>query len=50
VNETNCFNSSDIGFELVFTTTALTSDALPAVQSYNFLTVITVAMLGLFFV
>jgi len=50
VNETNCFNSSDISFELVFTTTALTSDALPMAQSYNFLAIITAAMLGLLFI
>jgi hypothetical protein len=50
VNETNCFNSSDISFELVFTTSALSSGALPAAQSYNSLTIIAVAMLGLFFI
>jgi hypothetical protein len=50
VNETNCFNSSDIGFQLVFTTSSLTSDALPAAQSYNFLTIITAAMLGFLFI
>ena len=49
VNETNCFNSSDISFELVFTTTSLTCDALPMAQSYNFLAIITAAMLGLLF-
>jgi len=50
VNETNCFNSSDIGFNLVFTTSSLSSDALPTAQSYNSLTIIAVAMLGLFFI
>jgi hypothetical protein len=50
VNETNCFNSSDISFSLVFTTTALASDALPAAQSYNFLTIITTVILGLWFI
>jgi hypothetical protein len=50
VNETNCFNSSDISFQLVFSTTALASDALPAVQSYHFLTIITTVMLGLWFI
>lgn len=50
VNETNCFNSSDISFELVFTTTSLTSDAPPMAQSYNFLAIITAAMLGLLFI
>jgi len=49
VNETNCFNSSDISFELVFTTTSLTSDALLVAQSYNFLAILTAAMLGLLF-
>jgi hypothetical protein len=50
VNETNCFNSSDISFQLVFTTSALSSDALPAAQSYNFLTIITAAVLTLLFI
>ena len=50
VNETNCFNSSDIRFALVFATSSLTSDALPAAQSYHFLTIIAASMLGLFFV
>src|SRR5271154_2053971 len=31
VNSSNCFNSSDIGFQLVFTTSALTGDAPPLV-------------------
>ncbi|KAI4276203.1 MAG: hypothetical protein LQ337_002643 [Flavoplaca oasis] len=30
VNETNCFNSTDIGFELVFSTDSLSSAASPA--------------------
>lgn len=50
VNETNCFNSSDIGFELVFTTTALSSDALPAVSSIsNIFSVALATVLGLLF-
>lgn len=50
VNETNCFNSSDIGFQLVFTTSSLSSDALPVAQSYNFWTIITAAILTLWFI
>jgi hypothetical protein len=50
VNETNCFNSSDISFQLVFTTTALSSDALPAAHSYSFLAIIAAAMLAIFFI
>jgi len=51
VNETNCFNSSDISFNLVFTSAALTSDALPAVlgPSCNWLSVAVAGLLGLMF-
>lgn len=49
VNETNCFNSSDISFQLVFTTAALSSDALPAPRSYSFWSVLPAAMLAFWF-
>lgn len=50
VNSSNCFNSSDISFELVFTTAALASGALPLESStYNFFSVALATALGLLF-
>jgi len=50
VNQSNCLNSSDISFELVFSTSALSNGALPEVSSsYNFFSVTLAALLGLMF-
>ncbi len=50
VNETNCFNSTDIGFELVFSTSALTSDAPSILPSAcNLFSVLVAALVSLWF-
>jgi len=50
VNETNCFNSTDIGFQLVFTTTALASAGVPVISaSYNMFSILLAVALGLMF-
>lgn len=47
VNEQNCFNSSDISFELVFSTSALTSAASPSFSSTPFSTLLLLATIPL---
>ena len=50
VNETNCYNSTDIGFSLVFTTSALEDDAgLSSPIPSALLTLTFAAVLGLVF-
>ena len=45
VTPQNCYNSSDIGFELVFTTAALSSDASVAISNPSIVALFTVAVL-----
>jgi len=48
VDESNCFNSSDIGFQLVFTTTSLTSAATQSIPSTSYLAFAPLIMAALF--
>ena len=51
VNEGNCFNSTQITSELIFTTSALTSGGLRGMEmGYNYATVFIVGILGWFVV
>lgn len=51
VNASNCFNSTDLSFDLVFSTSSLSSAAPPSLIpfSYNFFSVTIAAVLGLIF-
>jgi hypothetical protein len=47
VTAQNCYNSSDIGFQMVFTTTALTNAASSVISSPSMLPVFVTALVAI---